>query len=322
MTVARKGEWVPQNPDAPETIRSYHLSAFTLPFKSGDFGQIAVAFLEAKAEGPAALKAFVYEYLSEEWTEGVEATEESALLTRCADYKLGEHISSADQFADIYVKMPSVVIVTADIQKGYHYALARQWMASGDSGLIEWEKQLELGDLLEFEKRKHRADYVYIDGRYRTTEVCQASAQHAWVPVFGSDRKLAHPFRKRVLDPWEGTAKAGNQAGLIGTYSFIDAIFKQILQDLIRSTTRQAWWIPKGIDSTYTKQVASWELVDGVWQCRRGHSQDHLADTEKMQVLAATIEGWLLSDWLQRLMALAAGIDEEQKQLEDDASSG
>jgi hypothetical protein len=319
MNVVRTGKWIPTRSNAPSTIRSYRLTSFTLPFKSGDFGQIAVAFLEAKRQGPVALKAFLYEYLAEPWVEGEEKTVASELVARNGGYPKGTRFAEHEKFADIYIKKPSIIVVTADVQKGYHFQLARQWMANGDSGLIEWGRGFEMEDLLEFERDRHKADYVYIDGRYRTMEVCQAAAEFQWVPVFGTDRRISYPFqRKDNVDPYEGTSRAGDRSTLIFTYTFQDPIFKQMLHDLMRSNTQQAWWVHDGIDAEYIKQATSWRLVEGVWQNRPGHPADHLADCEKMQVLAAVIEGYYLSDWLQRLMAVASGIDAKEQETKND----
>jgi len=305
MTVTRTGRWVPTNPNAPASVRSYHLNSFGLPFKSGDFGQIAVAFLEAKHQGPQAIKAFVYEYLAEEWGDEVQKTDEEALQHRIGEYKKGTKFSEAEAYENIYVKKPSTVIVTSDVQKGYHYQVAREWIQGGDSGLIEWGKGVLLEDLVTFEQG-HGAGAVFIDGRYRKMEVMEASFYNKWVPTFGSD-KLALPYRLRKMDPFEGVYGSGKYS--IGTYTFDTDLFKTHLQDMINGEGAHLWMVYHGTELEYMRQVCSEERVNGEWVMKRGHTQNHLWDCEVLQYLAAVTMGIVEhGPWA----AVPEGIDEDE----------
>jgi hypothetical protein len=62
---------------------------------------------------------------------------------------------------------------------------------------------------------------------------------------------------------------------------------------MLRGEHLRKWHVYRGIEEQYCKQVASEERVDGKWQTKRGHPNNHLWDCEVLQVLAATIDGIL-----------------------------
>lgn len=300
MRVVRSGAWVPTNQQAPEWRRSYRINTFHMPFKSGDFGNIAVAFLEAQANGSAALKVFVYEHLAEVWEEDVDRTTETVVRKRVGEYKQGERVTECDQYKDIYVQKARMVVVSADVQKETQWGVAREWIAGGDSGLIEWHHGMLLEDLRAFDE-KHKASRVYIDNNYRkrAIEVYEACAEWRWVPTVGSGQ-LAIPFKKRIVDPFEGKMGQGNEESQLLEIVFDDDVFKTILMDMLRGAAPQKWRVYQGVAPEYVKQVVSEERIDGEWVKRRGHPNNHLWDCEVLQLVCATVEGFYRNEFLTR----------------------
>lgn len=304
MDVIHSGEWVPTSDRGIEGREGYHINAFYMPFKSGEFGHIASAFLEAKAAGPRFLRVFVYEFLAEPWAASIETTADDVLVDRKADYSRGERPSESSEFADIWIPKDKRVFLTQDVQKAHFWWLAREWIEGGDSGLVDfgyavsWAQMAAIADDLRV--FDWFCDYGY---EKRQMEVFEAAIEHRMTPVKGNDR-VGLPYKRSDLDPREG--KSGGQSDtLIKTYSWRTVIFKPLTLDLIRGQSDRRWVIPSGIEwadrsepdrtvigfREYSRQVASEECVDGEWRLKRGHPDNHFWDCEVMQLLAATIHG-------------------------------
>lgn len=300
MSVTRTGEWCPTNPHAPKDKRSYHLNAFGLPFKCGDFGQIACAFLDAKHRGKGALKVFVYEYLAEEWYDEIERTDDETLQERqgkypkggsfCIDYD-GEKDDDTGKYPlfEIYAPVVKTNILTMDVQQAHLWAVVREWVDGGESGLREyacipgWQEAEALA-------AKYEAGLVYVDCGYarRKMEVYEYCYKYTACATVGSE-KLKEPFRRHDKDPFEG--KSGQGESTVTEYTFHTDFFKCLLQDMLMGRSLHRWHIYGGIDREYLRQVASEERVNGAWQVKRGHPNNHLWDCEVIQLVAATVAG-------------------------------
>jgi len=298
LNVVQSGRWMPTNHHAPPDKRSYRITAFHLPFKSGDFGQIAVAFLEAKRMGKQSLKVFVYEYLAEEWTDDVERTEDEQILKRYGGYKKGEKISQVQPYRDIYLKKDTAIFLTIDVQKFSLWAVAREWIDGGDSGLINYYN-VEEWDKLEKIANDLKITQAFIDCGYaqRKGEVFDYCMAYGGYPTIGSE-KLSMPYKKQIIDPYEG--KHGQGKHNIAQYTFHTDIFKSLLQDMMMGKSEKAWWTYSYVENEYVRQVASEERVNGEWKRKRGHPDNHLWDCEVLQLLAATIGQLYYSSFLRK----------------------
>ncbi len=303
-----KFAWIPTNPDAPKEKRGYIYNCFVLPFKSGDFGQIACAFLEAKKAGPAALRVFVYEYLAEWWHEDTEAATDDALKARCRHYEKGTLLSQCEQeptkgvsYANLYLPKPKVVLGTVDVQKAHQWYLFREWIEGGDSGLVDygyavtWTQIEKKGD-------EHGAHRIGVDYAYesRRAEVFEYAAEcQAW-PLMGR-ASLDLPYLQKAYDPKEGKrGQSSDEENKIKAYEFNDDIFSTMLLSMIRGESPKNWCLYSGIDREYVRQVNSTQKLDGKWGRKRGYSQDHLWDCEKMQVVLALIMGIFTFDFFKK----------------------
>jgi len=290
MDLVRKGQWIATNPDAPPWRRSYHINAFYMPFKSGDFGSIAVAFLEAKAQGTDALKVFVYEHLAEPFYEEKDTTKDDVIYKRKGEYDRLERMTDSEKYTDIYIQQETMMCLTADVQKGHHWYVAREWVENGDSGLVDWGYGIILEDL-RAKDEELEADQVYIDNNYdeRSMEVYEACLEWQWIPTIGSG-SMALPFKKNSVNPFEGKVGAKAKKGVIQQITFHADVFKGVLMDLIRGSLAKKWYVYRKLEAQYVKQVMSEEKVDGVFVKKRGHPDNHLWDCEVLQLLAARVE--------------------------------
>jgi hypothetical protein len=291
--IIAKGKWVALNKKAPEGVRSFHLNAFYLPFESGDFGNIAVEFLKAKRAGKGQLKVFVMEYLAEPWRDDIETPQDNAITKTYGGYARGIKISESEKYKDIYIKKPAAVFVSVDVQKGYHWQVAREWIEGGDSGLIGFGSAVTFDeiDILVAETGAHQ---VYIDAGYerRRQEVFEYCYHRGGIPTIGNE-KIKMDFKLNELDPFEGKSGAGKYS--IGQLTFRTDIFKTRLLDLINSQggrkPDKRWLTYDLVEREYSQQVTSEEKIEGAWEIVKGHPRNHLWDCEVIQLLAATCEG-------------------------------
>jgi len=298
LDVVATGAWVATAPTTNSERRGYHLNAFYSPFKNGDFGTIAAAFLDAQAKSKFHLKVFIMEYLAEPWVDEREYTRDEELHERCAEYAKGTQVTQHEKYKKFYIKKTSAVIVSADVQKLHLWGLAREWIDGGDSGLVDFKSFVAWEDFEEFNSQ-HKARRVFIDSAYykRRMEVYEFCLTYNAIPTVGSE-SISLPYKKSVIDPFEG--KTGQGQYSIALYMYNTDIFKTLLMDLIRGESEKTWMLYDRIERDYVKQTSSEERVDGKWQLKRGHRQNHLWDCEVIQLLGATIDGLFWSEWLNR----------------------
>lgn len=280
MAVVRSGRWVATNTAAPATVRSYHVNALMVPFTSGDFGEIAAAFLTAKWRGSQALRTFVYEYLAEPWAEKIEHTADEHLIACERSYQRGQKMG--DALAE-YKDRPSAIIIGADVQKTDIWWVAREWFDGGDSALLDYGRFTQFEELAQYAD-KIKCNRVLIDTRYRMLEVMEACYTFSFIPIQAME-KLDKPFRIKPTDPFEGTANAGSAT--LGLMQIFSDVFKSVLMSLQRGESDKKWMIPKGMPREYTRQVTAEQRTSGEWQRRKGYTANHLWDCETYSLAGA-----------------------------------
>lgn len=304
MDLVRQGEWIPTRPEAPEWLRSYHINTFYMPFKSGDFGNIAIAFLRANERGPAGLRVFVYEYLAEHYYDTKEEAVEDQISFRQDQYKRGELISQSELYKDIYIEKQRSTVMSVDVQKDTFWYVIRDWIDGGDSGLVDWGHCVTFADL-DNAADELKIDFMGIDAPFREMEVMDYAATRnaggaQWViPLFSSDI-LKQSLQIMLRDPYLGKTRAGEET--LETYTWNSDVFRSILIQMERGESRCAWRVYRDIEMEYAKQVTAKEKVDGVWRNRRGHSQDHIFACECMQVVLARVLRLYVHRWIEEIV--------------------
>jgi len=284
MDIVRDGFWVP-TAKAKAGIRSYHVNSFMSPFKSGDLGAIAVAFLKAKAASTKALKSFVYEYLAEEWNSDIERIDESILDKRVENYLRGESIlkDEADR----------VTLMTVDVQRDHLWYLIRDWKAGGESCLIEWGRCLSWEDVDKIAD-KMRPAWIGVDAGYgqRTQEVYEECLRRQYIPMKGDDKSKPGlmPFNRTIINPYEGTRRQIEGQSVALTVFHSDTL-KLMLVDRMRGDV-YGWSIYRGIERDYLLQMTAEERTPTGWVRRR--RDNHMFDCETMQICLAMSQGYLI----------------------------
>ena len=296
LNLVDKGRWIATREGAQAGIRGYHVNCFYLPFSSSSFGAIAVAFLKAQGRGKAALRVFIYEWLAEKWYDEKEQSSDEQVYARQRVYKKGQSYAEAKKYKDIYIGKELTRFLTCDVQKGHLWTVCREWIEGGDSGLLDWRYLPDFPDLAEMsEEFGVHKNYIDVGYRLRQMEVYDFCYQYdGSYPTVGSPN-LTLPYKLRDVDPFEGRVGAGKNS--MFEYTFNADIMKSLTLNLLNGEGDKSWNVYKSIERQYVSGVASEARVNGVWETIKGH-QNHLWDCEVLQVLAATIEGIYLSDWV------------------------
>lgn len=289
LKILKTGHWSPTATDtaAPKT-RSYRMNMFLSPFELGTFGNIAVEFLKAKENGSNALKTFVYEYLAEPFYQQKQATNDDTLFERCENYMVGESGKTILQ-----QDKKGTVFLTVDVQKNHFWWVCREWWSNGDSALIDYGYAVTFEDL-ENIANQYGVTRVGIDCGYaeRAVEVYEYAEQYKALPLRGS-LQLKLPVAENIINPREGKRGQNDSKSRILTYTFNADIFKSILFDMMSGASRKKWIIPKNVNMEYIRQAGSEEKVDGLWICKKGRPENHIADCETMSVVMAYLHNLL-----------------------------
>lgn len=306
QATVNSGQWIATNPNGTPGHRGFRVTSFMLPWIS--FSKLAKMFLEAQANGKAALRVFVLESLVEEFWDDREHVEEDALAGRIAPYPRKTSFTESDfrmpgeppetTFRKFYIGKEIIRIATTDVQKDWFMFLVREWVRGGDSGLVHWQEVRsnewsELDALCE----SFRASLNYIDNTYseRKQEVFEHCTLYpGFVPCISRDSRMVQSWLRSQINPFEGTSRQ-SEGATVGVITFDRDVFLTHLFDLMAGRTRARWYVPTGIEMQYRKQVTAWEKIDGVWGNKKGQTADHLAACEVQQVVAATVEGFMSS---------------------------
>ena len=320
LTVSATGDWVPQNPDAPDHVHGVWIVGPMTPFADGDFGILAARFLEAKRRAEAGMRTPKGEnpllaYFYENWAEMGDmpdsvTVESNSLRHRERMYGRGEKFfitedEAGEEYDGPLVLVPNKAIkglfVTADVQKYHIWWVARWWVVAGDrvdTGMEEW------GNVVSF------------DDLWNVAEGCGASGVGVDIGGWGTDRKTGkvHPrFGETVdfcaatgalalkgeenmssdihayadQDPSEGRRSSARRDSTYTRLTWNTDIFRSKLLAAMRGETPWGWWVPKMPGRPYVQQVLSTHKQGGEWVRKAGHPDDHMFDAECMQLVMA-----------------------------------
>lgn len=289
--VVGTGKWQATNTDCEAGRRSYHASAIMMPFKSGDFGQIACAFLEAKRLGPEALRVFVYEYLAEKWAEQKIRPTGDIISGRDGRYPRETYLSES-QHKDAHVGKQRAVYLTVDVQQAHMWWVAREWIAPGHSGLIDYGYCVTWAEVVLLAE-KYKAARVGVDIGYaaRKGEVETYCSDQNDFMLRGTDSNRSMMTKVVQVPRYPGTYRE-DKAHPIMLVEFAANQMKDKLWRMIEGPSDFSWWCFEYPPQEYLWQMQSEERNgSGAWNKRKSRSQNHLWDCEIMQVVLARVLG-------------------------------
>jgi hypothetical protein len=303
MDLVGAGHWQPTR-KCESWKRGYKATRFMVPIRSGSFGDMACAFLEANRKqkahqydekGRSPLRVFVYERLAERYYETRdEVAEEEVMLRTEPGLLKGFRLSDLTAWKETCLARDKLMLMTIDVQKDYYYWLVREWIHPGDSGLVAWGTAPTKERLIEVAERYAVAfagiDRGFADRKVEVLEFCldnRDAAGRQWIiPLKGTDN-LPGDLLPEHLNAYLGVKT--KSAGDVDGYQWNSGRFRKLYHAMMSGHSRQRWRIYENVEAEYVRQASAWECVDGVWRRRRGHPQEHLADCEIMQLVLARL---------------------------------
>lgn len=307
-----RGEYRPVNPNAPVEKWSEHWNCL-LPGRipnikwSKMVDQFLSAMELAAIGNTGDLEVFVCESLAEWWEEGMQY-ERKGVIT--AGYRVAD--IGIEKIDERWKEWP-FIFLTVDVQAYDFWHIVRGWKESGESRMLSRGRLSTWGDIRDKAKdfglldRKSR--FVFLDSRYKPTEVRREAAMNGWTCVMGEDRRhYSHQGNQgvihriysepRLVDPAIGTAEAGGKPCV--EFLFGDTAAQDLLQRQLDGLGPR-FDIPEDVGDEYQKQIRNEVKVlrknkttgkEG-WEWKRIGAQ-HLRDAEKIGVVAACMAGLLM----------------------------
>lgn len=307
--MVRDGKWVASNPAASVSFRSRHLPSLYASSPETSFGRLAVKFLVQK-QSLMGLQGFINGDLAEPYASQDTIGHRTELVRSQVDGDDWNGIMTVDCQA----KGPS-----------FFWFVIRKWRNGNSHGidagwLSTWEevraKQLEhkvddVGVFIDSGFGARSDADVYAECARNSGEPIEVNGRFCyvgWMPTKGMPgRKRWHaddgtyaPFFARNIDPWLGSAKAGQyQMSLL---EFSGDTFKDVLQALRHGKGGYEWSVAESVSNEeYWKHMEAevkTQVVNRLtgqtkhqWQLRSSHWPNHMFDCEVMQVVAANYLG-------------------------------
>lgn len=312
-----EGQWVARNENPKPGYYSFHLPTIYSPDVS--FGDLALKWIEAN-QSLIALQNFINSALAEIYTPYVtdktdvpignysfadvtEPRDPLGLDPRSADFPVLRSAPAVNREVDL---------LTIDVQKAGFYVIARRWdLLNGNSRLLHHATPESIktdDDLIELTKSLGiLKNHVGIDHGYKgSSKVNALCSKHRWLALKGDEaayfvhqRRDRPPInkpiaRKKLIDPYEGTAKQG-KAKPIALYLWSNpGIYNELAA--LKDGRGSRFEVPVDISKAYTTQLKSWSLLlkRRPTSGRRYHEwgnpskkPDHFWDCECMQIVMA-----------------------------------
>lgn len=300
--ISTQGKWVSNNPNAPSNIKSYTWNAL-MPWWPGWKEQV-IEFLQSKKAMEWSdwhpLKDHINETRGEVWTDQLRFGDDDKYLEgRVEDYDpLAPWIEEVRRFMSVDVQGAG----------GRHFwYVIRAWGAGAKSRLLAY------GKAHSWEELRSKAaewnvpgDNVVVDSGQWAPEVYQEviNSGYRWKALKGDDKdgyKIGGKtflFQKSWVDPTLGRKKDTKVRDIelyvwakYGVIARLYAFLHGVVGD---------WKVFPGTGNDYGLQVTTWDRRARVG--RNGHeslewyqkrTEDHLADCEQMQIVAAAATGLL-----------------------------
>jgi phage terminase large subunit GpA-like protein len=264
----RAGKWIPQNPDAPAGVRSYHLNSLYSPWSKTTFGNLAVEFLKHKARFD--MKGWDNGYMARPTEEEAKRVDWEIIAARREKYNLGE------------IPEPVALLTSfCDVQDTWLEYFVWGWADGSESWLIEhhtlhgdpaapdvWQALAELITA----QRGLPVDWTFIDyGGHHGQQAIE------FVKRMGSQRVYLHKGSTIETDPVNGrvtkTRKPITRLFLTGVGSA-----KRTIMSLLSTESSGPGYchFPGNIDDEFFKQLCAEELRT---KYQKGHGTEYWYQT-------------------------------------------
>lgn len=300
--ISTVGEWVAGNPSAPSNTRSYTWNAI-VPWWASWKSQVREFLMAKKAiewSDFSPLKDHINETRGEVWTDQLRfGQDDEYLAKRVAEYDPSEPWEHENRR-----------FMSVDVQgKGgrHFYYVIRAWGLGAKSRLLAYGKAWSWEELKSKAAEWNvKADDVVIDSGQWAPEVYEKVLEsgYRWKALKGDDKDgyrvhgKTFLFQKSRVDPTLGHKKGHNiqdiELYVWAKYGVIERMYA-----FLHGVVGQ-WEVFPETDSEYNLQVTTWDRRARVnrsgtemleWYQKR--KEDHYADCEQMQIVAAAATGLL-----------------------------
>jgi hypothetical protein len=233
-----------------------------------------------------ALHDFVNSELAEAWEQVTVKPRVEVISTRAGGYGRGHHFAQEAIYKTVYLGKVVHSYLTVDVQQSHVVCLIREWVAGGDSGLVDHKMLVTWADVEQW-ANEHKAEKVGVDLGYavRASEVKRYCGEYKGIPMLGVDKMRGMKWTK--FDPLEGTGRQGTLGDDFWMLQFNPNGLKDRLWQMIEAKAGMEWYTYDVVDHDYAVQMTSEQSVDGKWKLIKSHGQNHYWDCEVMQIAMA-----------------------------------
>lgn len=286
LPLVRAGFWQPTS-SGIQGRRTYIINSFYVPFRSGNFGSMAVQFLESKRRGPLALRQFFYESLSEPFEDRREQVSVAQLAERAMPYIRGQ---SYFDVSGHYDGIPKIKIMGCDVQQTGIYWMVTEWTYTGYGCLIDYGFCLNFEDVDRISRQYGTGpdtwpQSVLIDSGFRTYEVYAAAKRFRFIATKGTGAAARGtvPQTGFYMDPWTGVRCETSES--IFAVVFSADVFKDLIAELLRAE-KGAFFIFSSPENELLNQLSS-ERKDPSGRWVKVRTANHLWDCLVLCMLGA-----------------------------------
>lgn len=284
------GEYVAENPTAPESLRSFRWNALV----SRDLGALVSEWLAARDQKKRGIMQPTRDFYQKRLAMPWKPEEEIETFVLHGDgYRL------ADLIAAPAVKIANEVarLLTADRQRDHWWVCVRAWRSDGGSRLLYYSRAQTIDEVREIQRRHGVEDQLtFQDAQHATAEVYADCVRFGWTALHGSgEESFAHHLRsgKEVRRFYSVLKQASVPGGLAPYVHWASEPVKDTLHQL-RTGRGAAWQTPDDPPECYVKQLSGDQKRERinkrtgrlVWRWQRV-GENHAWDCEAMQVAAA-----------------------------------
>ncbi len=309
----RTGEWTQTNPNPSHNVYGFHWDSVQFkPWpKLVDDWRIAQ---EAKRRGDySLLEECVRKERARSWS--VREHVKFKTVDNAGDYReKSEHPGDIRRLKELAAAAERL-FMTIDVQQDHFYYRIRTWGTGIESRGIAYGRILTPDHLrkiqLEWNIPDHGGQFdqaacgVFIDGNYNTQQVRKIAAEYSWYVLRGRDGGMDFTHEdgiKRIysrinyVDAYQGTSEQGRH-GVVGEFYYSQPEARNRLALLRDLKDPAAWTHGKDVSTEYIKQINAWQKQVGerkkdgaeVVNWIQTNKDDHYGDTEKMQIVPASM---------------------------------
>ena len=284
------GDYVAENPTAPEAVRSFRWNALV----SRDLGALVAQWLGARDQKKRGIMQPTRDFYQKRLALAWKKEEEIETFVLHGDgYRLAEVAAAPKDKISNEVER----FLTADRQRDHWWVVVRAWRNDGGSRLLYFSRAQTIEEVRDIQQTYGvRDSLTFQDAQHATAEVYGDCVRYGWTALHGSgEASFAHHLRsgKEVRRFYSVLKQAAVPGGLAPYVHWSSEPVKDTVHAL-RTGRGASWETPDDAPEDYVKQLSGDQKRERVskrtgrleWRWQRV-GENHAWDCEAMQVAAA-----------------------------------